>query len=246
MKTLRMVLVALMAVGAAFLATAHLVSGQEGPIVSIESGEILVGGTEVTRLSALDVGDPALCAFTIDVVYDPLVKDATHCNPDPGGNFAIAACAADYEDDGVNPDTVRVAGVIVTAEGVTGDIPLADITWAAVGSAGDSTVLDVQIVSFVDCQTPPVEIPGVTDQDGVNLIVSPTPTPTPTPSPTPPPAVGGIVEVQVSGSGPSLYSAADSSGGSSLHYYIALTGAAAAGVVALTAGAWYARRRWLR
>jgi hypothetical protein len=225
-------LVLLLAAGVVpLLATADLVSGQEGPIVSIESGEILVGGTEVTRLSALDVSAPPLCGFTVDVVYDPLVKDATHCNPDPEDNFAIAGCNEDYASV-----TVRVAGGIGTAGGVTGDIPLADITWTAVGSAGDSTVLDVQILDFIDCSIPPMQIPGVTDQDGVNLIVSPTS----------PPPVGGIVEVQVSGSASAVDSAADSSGGSSVGYHIALAAIAAAGAIAVTAGALYARRRWVR
>lgn len=58
------------------------------------------------------------------------------------------------------------------------------------------------------------------------------PTPTPTPIRTPM-AVGGIVELLA------LSRSADSSG----HNYIALAGAAAAGAIAVAAGAWYARRR---
>lgn len=60
-----------------------------------------------------------------------------------------------------------------------------------------------------------------------------------------PVAVGGIVEIQASGSGSAVDAAADSSGGSSVGYYGALAGAAAAGAIALTAGALYARRHWL-
>ncbi|KPK46784.1 MAG: hypothetical protein AMJ77_05170 [Dehalococcoidia bacterium SM23_28_2] len=69
----------------------------------------------------------------------------------------------------------------------------------------------------------------------------------PTPTPTPPstPVVGGMVEMQVDGSAPAVDSAAGSSDSSALPYYIALAGAIAAGVVAATAGGWYARRRWL-
>jgi hypothetical protein len=55
--------------------------------------------------------------------------------------------------------------------------------------------------------------------------------------------VGGIVEMQVDGSGSAFELAAGSSGGSSASNYIALAAAIAAAVVALTAGAWYARRR---
>jgi hypothetical protein len=65
-------------------------------------------------------------------------------------------------------------------------------------------------------------------------------------SPTPPPGVGGIVEIQVDSADLAVDSAADSSGSSSLDYYGALAGAAAAGAIALAAGALYARRRSLR
>jgi hypothetical protein len=53
------------------------------------------------------------------------------------------------------------------------------------------------------------------------------------PTPTPPPAVGGIAE---------LPGVSDPSAAS----YLVLAGLAAAALVALMAGGWYARRRWLR
>jgi hypothetical protein len=63
-------------------------------------------------------------------------------------------------------------------------------------------------------------------------------------SPTPP-SVGGIVEMQVSGSGSTADHAADTSGGSSVPNYAVLAGAIAAAGSAVTAGIRYARRRWL-
>ena len=172
----------LVAVGVSFLTTAGAVFAQ-GPTVSIESGEIVQGGSgEVLTLSA-DVTSPALCWATIDVVYDPGVKTPTDCEADPGDNFSTADCAIDY-----NTDTVRVAVGIGTAQGVTGDVPLADITWRAVGTAGATTTLDVQVVEFWDCQVPPVAITPVTVVDGENEIVAPSPTPSPTPTPTTPPS----------------------------------------------------------
>ena len=62
----------------------------------------------------------------------------------------------------------------------------------------------------------------------------------------PTPVVGGIVEMQAGGSGSALDSAAQSSDGSPPPYYIALATGVAAGAIAVTAGVWYARRRWLR
>ena len=67
------------------------------------------------------------------------------------------------------------------------------------------------------------------------------PTPTPTSTSTPPPSVGGIAEV-VSG-GDSPLSVSD---GSPAAPYAALGGGLAAAVLAMAAGGWYARRRWLR
>jgi len=55
--------------------------------------------------------------------------------------------------------------------------------------------------------------------------------------------VGGVVELPVEGSHSSLRAAEGS--GSSAPPYAAIAGAAAAAAVALTAGGWYARRRWL-
>jgi Neuraminidase (sialidase) len=59
------------------------------------------------------------------------------------------------------------------------------------------------------------------------------------------PSVGGVVEIQVDGSGPAVGVGADSSGGWAGRNYAALAALAAA-LVALGAGGWYARRRWGR
>ena len=92
----------------------------------------------------------------------------------------------------------------------------------------------------------PTPTPTPTPTPSPTPSPTPTPTPTPAPTPTPPAAVGGIVEIQVDGASLAVGSAADSSGGSLAGKYIALAGAAAAAVVALSAGMWYARRRSVR
>jgi hypothetical protein len=160
------VLALLLAAGGAF-ATVEIVSSQGGPTVSIESGQMPQGGTGVSRLSVLDVSNPPLCMVTVDVRYDPLVNLATACDADPEGRFSLAGCNANYAWD-----TVRVTAA--SFNGITGDVPLMDITWCALGGAGQSTDLDVQIVSFKDCAIPPADIP-VGDQDGVNAIVTGSP-----------------------------------------------------------------------
>ena len=59
------------------------------------------------------------------------------------------------------------------------------------------------------------------------------------------PSVGGVVEMRVDHSGPAVGVGTDSSGGSAGRNYIALAALAAAALVALGAGGWYARRRWV-
>jgi hypothetical protein len=159
--------VALLLAAGGALATVGIVSSQGGPTVSIESGEIPEGGSGVSRLSALDVSVPPLCTVTVDVRYDRTVHLATACDADPEGRLTMADCNANYAWD-----TVRVAAA--SSNGITGDVPLMDITWCALGSAGESTDLDVQIVLFRDCSIPPTDIP-VADEDGVNVIVSGSP-----------------------------------------------------------------------
>jgi len=56
------------------------------------------------------------------------------------------------------------------------------------------------------------------------------------------PSVGGMVEMQLGGSASAVESAPRSSG----RNYVAIAALAAAGLVALSAGGWYARRRWVR
>ena len=97
--------------------------------------------------------------------------------------------------------------------------------------AGDTTMLDATI-SGDETPTPPA-----------TPTPSPTPSPiTPSPTSTPgPPSVGGIVEFQ---RGPSAPSAQQPDSAASP--YAALAGGAAAAALALAAGAWYTRRRWIR
>jgi hypothetical protein len=77
-----------------------------------------------------------------------------------------------------------------------------------------------------------------------NLMFEPVAPITPTPTPTPPSAVGGIVELAVGQ--PDSPASPPEGSRSSAPPYAALTGGLAAAALALTAGPWYARRRWVR
>jgi len=78
-----------------------------------------------------------------------------------------------------------------------------------------------------------------------NTVVPATATPpaTPTPISTPPPAVGGVTEFRVDGQSPSARPTDSSE--PTVTLFAAIVGSAAA-ALALTASAWYARRRWGR
>jgi hypothetical protein len=155
-----------LAVALALAAAATAVSGQQGPTVAIENGQVPEGGTEVTRLSAADVADPSLCAFAVDVVFDRTVNVPTGCYADPGQKFDATVCNLDYA-----LETVRVVGATGDPQGVVGNIPLGEITWCALGTAGEASTLDVQVVSFADCGYLPAEITSVAEEDGLNVIM---------------------------------------------------------------------------
>lgn len=74
------------------------------------------------------------------------------------------------------------------------------------------------------------------------MAATATPSPTPTLTPTPPAAVGGVVELTTGDEA----AAATTGSTSATENRVPIGGAVAAGVIALTAVAWYSRRRWAR
>ena len=142
--------------------------------VVIGSDSVLPGESATVSLQALDIpgGGGSLGAVTVDVVYDPDVVNITNCDPDPGNLLAFSIC-----NTSLALNTVRVTG-IDDEGGVSGDLLLADLTFQAIGAAGEVSPLVVLIVTFAD--TNGLDIP-VSGQNGSIEILAPTPTPTPTP-----------------------------------------------------------------
>ena len=110
----------------------------------------------------------------------------------------------------------------------------------------DVVICGAQCFSDDDCifpkPPPPCSGPPSCVCGGPTATPTPTgtpPTATPTPTPTPP-VVGGVAEL------PATAATQATGSGSPAPTYLALAGFAAAAVLALTAGAWYARRRWVR
>ena len=149
--------------------------------VRIGSAQAGVGQQVDITLSARDVGNPGIGAWTIDVSYDPATVSVVGCQAKHGGicNEAFAE------------DVVRVTGISVT--GLMGDSDLAGISFRC--EQEGVSLLDVSIDVFSDAsvgEPQPIDAGILTG----SLTCSdapppPTPTtvvPTPTEVPAEPPA----------------------------------------------------------
>jgi hypothetical protein len=136
------------------LAAALLVSNPAGgaPTATVRVGSADgASGAEVTvRLDALNVPEPGLGAFTIDVAYDPNVASPVACQKDPVGTIDAVVCNTAFSDN-----AVRVGG-FRTSAGATGSVALAEITFRLVGKEGACGSLAPSAVDFADTETKPV------------------------------------------------------------------------------------------
>jgi hypothetical protein len=107
------------------------------------------------------------------------------------------------------------------------------------------TVTNTPTPTVTNTATPtPTNTPTLTPTKTSTPTNTPVPPTPPPPTPTRPPGVGGTVKLPPGAVAAESGAPADGSG-SAVGSYAALAGGIAAAVVALTAGGWYARRRWL-
>ena len=144
--------------------------------LSINGGVISAGSSLTSTINVSIPGGSSLGAATIDISYDPAVVDAVSCSADPSGAFDSKVCNANFDNDGVNPDTVRFS--LISTGGVGGSLSLANITFQAVGSGGAATTLSINPVTFTDINGTPIP---VSSGNGSVSIPSPTETFTPIP-----------------------------------------------------------------
>lgn len=208
----------------------------EGAAISIGSATVALGDQGSVDLEALDMPEPGLGAWTIDVTYDPDVVTAVACI---GGSGALNACNPDFEEMG---DTVRVTGV--DADGLEGDATLATITFECEDEGYSSLELDVQVL--VDATVGEPKFIEVDTKDGsitcTTALPTSTPTPTTTTGPTQPAATATAtptataVEAELPTAGVGAGGGWD--GGNPLNWFIAgLVGAGIAWLIAGLAGA---------
>jgi len=193
-----------LAVAALVLVTGWAVTSQgatagSGPAIAVDSATIAVGQSSTVDLSALNMADPGLGAWSINVVYDPSVLEQQGCTADNG-----SVCNPDFA-----ADTVRISGA--TAQGMPGDSILATIGFRC--TQVGSSALTVTVDTLAD-GTPgaPQDINAEVINGNVMCTSPATPTdPSPAPTSTPDdgngsggdgfPAAGGTYTGEVPGEG---------------------------------------------
>lgn len=162
---------------AGWVVSTHGVTAGNGPAVAIDSATTMVGDTTTVDLTALDMADPGLGAWSINVIYDPGVLEADGCSGDNGSvcNPTFAA------------DTVRISGA--TAMGMPGDSLLASIGFRCTQLGSSS--LTVTVDTLAD-GTPgdPQDIDAAIINGSITCQEAATPT-DPPPPPTPDNNTGG-------------------------------------------------------
>ncbi len=133
-------------------------------------------GDEVTLNVSAVATDPGVGAYTVDVVYDGSLVDATACTS------AAGVCSIDT----VGINTVRLTGGF--AAGSSGDVGLGSITFSA-GATEGTAALTVSIVTLADPEGADIL---VSPTDGSIAIVAPAATPTSEPTAEPTPTPGGL------------------------------------------------------
>lgn len=205
-------------------------------VVSAASGELMIGSATIAPgeqgsvdLQALDVTDPGLGAWTVDITYDSTAVAAVSCNPLQG------VCNANFA-----AETVRFTGAVAT--GLEGDTTIGSITFQCAESTG-SSVLTVTPQVFADATLgAPAQI-DATVQNGSIACVSIPPTVEPLPTST----AGGAAPTSTEGPPPAATSTPTgkglptagiggpgSDGGSTVGWLMA--GLAGAGIAWLLAG----------
>ena len=91
--------VAVLAVGALVGALADTASAQE-ELIAIDSTSVAVGEMAAVSVKSLNIPDPGLGAWTVDITYDLNVLFASACIPENG-----SVCNPAFDED-----TVRVTG----------------------------------------------------------------------------------------------------------------------------------------
>lgn len=150
----------------ALAAWAALAGVAHAQSVATTSVNVVPGGSGSFQITA-EAPTGGLGAWEVDVSYDTDVIDITGCEAGTG-----SVCNPDFASD-----TIRVVGAAAT--GLSGDIVLATVSFAALGDDGDCSDLSVVVNQFAN-----PEGTEFTASVSSGEVCIETPTPTPSPEPT--------------------------------------------------------------
>lgn len=159
------VLAAVVAAAAAIFSAPNATGqAQNAAVVDISSGFVLPAESITVSVNAAGVPSQGLAAVTVDVVFDPTLVDPVACTADPDHLFSLRSCNTSF-----SANSLRFAAIDI--DGEAGDFRLANVTFQAIGAPGQSSPLDVNVVTFADPDG--IDL-AVVDQDGVIDILGPT------------------------------------------------------------------------
>ena len=136
----------------------------QDPTISIGRATLAVGSGVTLDLNALDIDDPGLGAWIIDISYDPDLVTAIACDSHPAG-----LCNADFTES-----AVRTIGA--TAGGLEGDLTLVSITFQCLDVG--TTALAVNATEVADATIgDPQDIDVEVEHGSVGCVSSAPPPP---------------------------------------------------------------------
>lgn len=119
-------------------------------------GGIAVPSTTITiPLGASHLQFPGLGVATIDIQYNPALLTAVSCRADPQGLFDIRNCDVNFEQDGVNPDSIRLT--LESTFGVSSSPFLAQIGFRVSAVPGQTTPINPLLSLFQAADGTPIE-----------------------------------------------------------------------------------------
>lgn len=124
-----------MAIAVALGVTTRETSAGAEAIIAVDSATMAVGSQAGLDVRALNVGEPGLGAWSIDIFYDPEVVSAVDCTAEQGGvcNPAFAA------------NTVRFTGA--SAGGLEGDTKLAEIAFMCDVEGSSALTVSIEVLA---------------------------------------------------------------------------------------------------
>ena len=144
-------------------------SAQE-ELITINSASVVVGELASVGVDALNIPEPGLGAWTVDITYDPAVLTASACIPDNG-----SVCNPAFDDQ-----TVRITGA--SAGGVLGDASLGVLSFRCEAVGTSPLTLNVPLLVDATIGAPQAIVAGTQSGSVTCTEASADPTPTPIPS----------------------------------------------------------------